>query len=222
MARQSLREFRNGFRSAESIFTEIYEKKYWGNKESVSGSGSTLDQTKNIIGILPTIFQKHDIKSVLDLPCGDFNWMKEVNLSEVIYHGADIVSDIVSENTKRYTQSNLSFFKADILKDLLPPVDLILCRDCLVHFSDKHVWRAIRVIQQSKIKYLLTTTFPRRAKNPAIVTGSWRPLNLQAHPFYFPDPIAIYFEGTEEMNGAYADKALALWEVAKISNPYGR
>jgi hypothetical protein len=35
---------------------------------------------------------------MLDAPCGDFNWMKEVDLSAVHYTGGDIVEPLVNSN----------------------------------------------------------------------------------------------------------------------------
>jgi SAM-dependent methyltransferase len=211
-----LHEMRNSFRSPETIFKEVYRKGHWTNDETRSGSGSTLLQTRNLIQVLPSLLEQYSIKTVLDIPCGDFNWMKEVNLSGIDYSGADIVDELVEENIRKYQQMSISFFKADILEDTLPKVDLILCRDCLVHFSNKHVWQAIENIYRSGSRFLLTTTFPGRSRNRSITTGSWRPINFQISPFNFPEPMAVYVEGNKETKGDYADKALALWEINKL------
>jgi 2-polyprenyl-3-methyl-5-hydroxy-6-metoxy-1,4-benzoquinol methylase len=207
---------RNRFRSADKIFEEIYRKRMWGNDESVSGAGSTIQHTQGIVHQLPKIFEMYNIKTVLDIPCGDFNWMKTVNLSKIDYKGADIVGDLIAKNNQKYKGGNISFFKADILKDSLPKVDLIICRDCLVHFSDRDVINALHNIHQSNSKFLLTTSFPNRILNPPIVTGHWRPLNLQTDPFHLPVPEEVYFGGNKEVSGAYADKALVLWSINEI------
>jgi hypothetical protein len=38
---------------------------------------------------------------LLDIPCGDFNWMKLLNLG-VDYIGADIVGELIAENRRRF------------------------------------------------------------------------------------------------------------------------
>jgi SAM-dependent methyltransferase len=207
---------RNRFRSTDKIFEEIYRKRMWGNDESVSGAGSTIQQTLGIVHLLPKIFEKYNIKTVLDIPCGDFNWMKTIDLSKIDYKGADIVGDLIAKNNQEYKRGNISFFKADILKDSLPKVDLVICRDCLVHFSDRDVIKALNNIHHSNSKFLITTSFLNRIVNPSIVTGHWRPLNLQIHPFHLPLTKEVYFEGNKEANGTYTDKALVLWKINEI------
>ena len=77
--------------SSQDRFTLIYERNAWGSKESASGSGSTLVMTESIRTSLPIIFNKYGIESMLDVPCGDFNWMSKVDIQDVIYVGGDIV-----------------------------------------------------------------------------------------------------------------------------------
>lgn len=96
-------------------------------------------------------------------------------------------------------------------------MDLILCRDCLVHFSDEDVFRALRNLARSGSRYLLTTTFPERPVNPPIRTGKWRPLILQAVPFALPPPERLINEQCTEGAGAFADKSLGLWRLETIA-----
>lgn len=104
----------------------------------------------------------------------------------------------------------------DLIGDKLPKVDLVLCRDCLVHFSFDDVFAALRNIVSSGSTYLLTTTFPEREANDDIRTGSWRPLNLERAPFHMPAPLRILNEGCTENGGIYHDKSLAFWRIAEI------
>jgi hypothetical protein len=56
------------------VFTKIYEKDLFNersnnaNNVSKSGSGSDLEQTKEIIEKLPILLKKYEIKSMLDIP----------------------------------------------------------------------------------------------------------------------------------------------------------
>jgi hypothetical protein len=59
-------------------FIDIYHQNIFGGIESRSGNGSTLVQTAVIRDEIPLLFKELNIKSVLDAPCGDFNWMKEI------------------------------------------------------------------------------------------------------------------------------------------------
>jgi 2-polyprenyl-3-methyl-5-hydroxy-6-metoxy-1,4-benzoquinol methylase len=210
--RSTLIDTANRLKSHKTIFEDIHKNGGWRNDESVSGSGSMLRNAKNLVELLPIIFQQYNIRTVLDIPCGDFNWMKQVRLDEVKYIGCDIVGKLVENNQRKHSDKQLSFFVADITEDVLPRVDLILCRDCLVHFSNKDVLKALRNVIKSGSSFLLVTTFPDH-ENRDIVTGNWRPLNLQSPPFNLPEPVRIFFEGCDEVDGQYKDKALALWNI---------
>ena len=208
-------DFQNSMRSRKAVFENIYNKSRWGNKETKSGTGSTLASTQKIIDTLPHILHKYAIKAMLDIPCGDFNWMKEVNIGTAQYTGADIVPAIINENNRKYSSPARTFIVADLAEDHLPKVDLIFCRDCLVHLSYNDIHKALQNIHHSGATYLLATTFSSH-NNIDIITGNWRPINLQAPPFNLPSPIEIINEDCTESEGKYTDKALALWHVKDI------
>ena len=200
----------------EQLFTEIYHRNTFGGVESRSGHGSNLRNTATLRAALPALLARLGVRSVLDIPCGDFYWMKEVELGVELYIGADIVGALVESNNQRFGAVSRIFRQLDITTDDLPRVDLILCRDCLVHFSDADVFRALDNLKRSGSTYLLTTTFTARKRNEDIVTGEWRPLNLEIAPFNFPPPLEIINEGYLGQGGLYADLSQGLWKVADI------
>ena len=185
--------------------------------ESRSGPGSSLNSTAVIRAELPSLIQNLGAKSLLDAPCGDFNWMRHTINGELKnYIGIDVIPDLIDQNQKSFGGPTRRFLNLDITRHLLPQVDLIFCRDCLVHFSYKDIAEALRNFKKSKSRFLLTTTFPNRQANHDIATGDWQPLNLQAHPFNFPPPLKIINEKCWENGGRYTDKSLALWELATL------
>jgi SAM-dependent methyltransferase len=197
----------------EVIFSDYYQNNKWGDKESISGPGSRLDRTQKIRDELPKFAWQFNISTVLDLPCGDFNWMRYVEW-EVDYTGADIVQELINSNEIKYGTGKRQFKILNILEDALPKVDLILCRDCLVHFSYDDIVRALCNIQKSGSTYLLTTTMIDRKKNHNIVTGEFRSINLQKPPFNFPDPIVL-LDDTYPLP-SYYDKHLGLWKISEL------
>jgi SAM-dependent methyltransferase len=211
-----LYEYWMKFRTTEAIFTDIYERKGWNGKNSVSGPGSDISQTRIVVNELPILFKEFKISTILDIPCGDFYWMKDVDLTGIDYLGADIVKSLVQNNREKYTRYGLQFVHLDLINDQLPKVDLVFCRDCLVHFSFGDVLLALENICNSKSHYLLTTTFTDRKENLDIMTGQWRPLNLELAPFQLPKPLKILPEGCTEVNGFFKDKALGLWNIEDI------
>jgi len=195
----------------ENVFTHIYEINLWGSSESVSGSGSTLEGTKLIRQELPRIINQFSIQSILDVPCGDFNWMNHVPL-EIPYIGVDIVKPLISKVQHTYQSEKRKFLHLDLTKDELPNADLVLCRDCLVHLSISNIFLALKNIKRSGAKYLLTTTYPTINFNAEIINGAWRPLNLMLPPFNFPAPLLVYNEG----HAVDKAKAIALWEIKNL------
>lgn len=199
----------------KNIFTAIFKNREWHDTESFSGPGSNLENT----AVIRQEFQKllHDlkVKKLLDLPCGDFNWMKELSFIGIDYTGSDIVADLIKLNKEKYARPGIQFSENDLINGKLPDADLILCRDCLVHFSYRNIIKAINNIRKSNITYLLTTSFPEH-ENRDIVTGDWRPIDLTKAPFNFPKPILIINEDCREENGNYLDKSLCLWKVEDL------
>jgi len=205
-------------KSIRETFSHIYSNHKWGSEESVSGSGSDLSQTATIIKEIPELIERYNIQSLLDVPCGDFNWMKEINLSKLNYTGGDIVPQLIIENNRLYGEKMKRFISLDLVNDDLPKADLILVRDCFVHLPLGSINQAIKNIKNAEIKYILTTTFPRSRRNYDITTGNWRPLNLCKEPFSFGKPIEIINENCTESFGQYNDKSLGLWSVEEIKN----
>jgi hypothetical protein len=195
------------------VFRDIYDNNLWGHPESRSGFGSTLVATENIRAELPDLVREIGAKSLLDIPCGDFNWMNATKLGIERYIGADLVEELVTSNSDRYGASSRTFVKLDIVADALPRVDLVLCRDILIHFPDDYVFRAIENVRASGARYLLTTTFRNVPGNGDIPLGSFRPINLERPPFSFPKPMRII---KDEYEGRRQGRCLALWRLAEL------
>jgi SAM-dependent methyltransferase len=198
-------------------FTEVYLKNLFKGQESKSGEGSSLLQTKKIREQLPILFKKFQISSLVDAPCGDWNWMAHVNLSGVQYLGLDIVEEVVAKNISKYKQENINFQNKDLTSDSIDYADLILCRDCFMHLCHGDIKKILNNFKDSGAKFILTTTFLDRNMNSDLNRGFWRPLNLQIAPFNFPDPLYLINEECTEANSAFKDKSLGLWVLKDIS-----
>lgn len=206
-------------KSAKDTFTQIYNTNYWNGETSISGIGSDETQVKTIIESINYIIKEFKINTILDLPCGDFNWMKQVNLNNVNYIGADIVTELIKENSQKYSSNNIQFEVINLISDPIPKCDLIITRDCLVHLSFMNIYDALLNVKLSGSKYILTTIFPDHNLNNDICTGDWRTLNLQSKPFNLKAPIRIFNENCTEANGIYKDKSLALYLIDEIKIP---
>jgi SAM-dependent methyltransferase len=197
------------------VFRAIYTNNVWSSEESYSGGGSHIETTVKIRKALPVLWEKYGIKTFLDVPCGDYNWMKEVDKKNIVYVGGDIVEEIIDHNNQYYKNVNVSFSVMDIIKDYLPKVDMIFCKDCLQHLSYDNVSKALINFKRSGSKYLLTTSYPLTWFNWDICNGNYRALNLRIRPFKLPKPIYKIHEDSKgyEME---ADKFFYLYELEKI------
>ena len=160
-------------------FKTIYEKNLWKNKETRSGRGSTLEFTRSLRLVLPAILKKLDTKYLLDAGCGDFNWLKEVDLGKIKYVGCDVVESLIADNVLKYKKAKRTFIVRDLTQDALPKADVILCRACLFHLSNANVVKALDNFKASGATWLLATTHPHVAWNLEIPDGKWRRLNLE-------------------------------------------
>ncbi|HEX7999176.1 MAG TPA: hypothetical protein VF528_12370 [Pyrinomonadaceae bacterium] len=206
-----LYRLRHRFRNPQSVFIQAYERNIWNSNESVSGTGSTIEQTEKLREALPKLLVELHVTRMLDAPCGDYHWMSQTRLPLERYVGADIVPQLIQQNIEKYGSEGRQFIVRNIIEDELPLVDLILCRDLFIHLRFKDIFRAIENFKKSGSKYLLTTTFPTRTNKDLEFTGGFRPVNLQAAPFNFPLPLKLINEDCTEMEGLYSDKSLGLW-----------
>lgn len=197
-------------------FELIYNENYWESDESRSGLGSEIKNTKEVLKALKKIIKEYNIRSIIDIPCGDFNWMSKMDMNKIDYKGYDIVRPVIIDNNKKFKKNNINFYNSDITTSRLAKGDLMFVRDCLVHFSFEDITKSIFRIKQSGSKYLMSTSFVNLEKNIDIYSADWRPINLEKEPFNFPKPIVTINEKCQEMNGIYADKSICLWDINKI------
>jgi hypothetical protein len=168
-----------------------------------------MESTRVLRKALPSLVATLGARSILDIPCGDFQWMKDVPLGVDQYVGADIVLPLIQKNREVFGDRG-EFFHLDLLRDRLPSTDIIFCRDCLVHLSFREIQLAIQNIIIASPKHFITTTFPRHKENADTVTPYWRALNMQLSPFNFPEPIYVikdYSDAQRNDQGKY----LGVW-----------
>lgn len=216
------RHFSYRLHSVEKKFTDIYAQGgFSGNEFPESGVGASLQQTAQIRRELEKLFDKYNVKFLLDAPCGDFSWMCHVTLDNIEYIGLDIVENVINQNIAKHANNIRTFKKINIIQEPLPQSDMILCRDCFIHLSNKDVILTLRNFKKSGAKYLLTTTFPGVTENTNMVSGrGCRPINLLLPPFNLPMPIENIIEGCTEEDSKRADKSLGLWNLIDLKLDY--
>lgn len=207
--------------SLQERFDLLHRLGVYHHPESVSGYAATLAETAALREAIPRIVASEGVTSVLDIPCGDFHWMQRVPL-DADYTGADVVPEIVAENQRLYASDRRHFVVLDVTHDLLPAVDLIHCRDLLIHLSINDCWAALANFVASGSRLLLTTHFADRESNEEIVSGDFRPVNLCRAPFHLPPPRQVINENSLLGDGAFSDRSMALWRIAEIADAVTR
>jgi hypothetical protein len=106
-------------RTPQFVFTKIAEENAWDGTESVSGPGSSMAATAQLRATLPNLLAKYEVRSVLDIPCGDSHWIVGTLPEGVAYTGADIVRALVERN--RAEKSDFGRFEVlNLVSDDLP------------------------------------------------------------------------------------------------------
>jgi Methyltransferase domain len=172
-------------------FAAIYYQGLWGKHESRSGAGSVRDSLSVMIAgvALAQVVRDHGIRSISDIPCGDFNWLPDIltTLGEVCYIGFDIVDAVVRRNQKR--RPDYEFRVLDITSDAPPGADLIFCKDLTNHLSDPDIRRAIANMRRSGSTFLLASNNCVDENVPLSRSrGASRLVDITAPPFKYPRP----------------------------------
>lgn len=202
--------------SRGEIFEKIFNSNIWGNEESVSGNGSTLAYTENLRKELPKLVSKYGIRSILDAPCGDFNWMKHVLAEiDVTYIGADIVKPLIDSLNSKHHCPSVEFKELDLVNIDLPNVDLIISRDFLFHLSFTDIRTFLNNYVKSESLYLLTTSHlnDNVFSNKDISTGDFRLIDLFSHPFHFPSNC---LERIDDWVESYPPRQMCLFDRSQV------
>jgi hypothetical protein len=138
--------------------------------------------------------------------------MQHVKLPVRRYYGFDIVPGVIAENRRRFARPGVEFDVRDMTKDTLPEVDIVMCRDCLVHLSYADIRAVLANLKRTKATYILVNTYPQAIANADQFTGaSWRLLDMTRPPFSFPRPIEAFPDG-----GEVDPNMMGLWKLQEL------
>ena len=148
------------FLSLSDTFTRIYATKTWGEGSGPGSRGLVAEQyIEDVSGFIAA----RNIKSVVDLGCGDFHIGRQiVEQTGVDYTGVDIVSDLVEQHSGKFSNDRVRFMCANILTDELSMAELCLVRQVLQHLSNTEIGTALKNIS----KYPMTLISEDVPKHP--------------------------------------------------------
>jgi hypothetical protein len=206
---------------------------------SPNGPGASLSLTENLRAELPKLWARHNIKSVCDVACGDWNWLRYVDLSGITnYFGWDIDPELITRCQHRVGKlltpdgykdggggwpkpfPHTWFEVRNIIDTNFPNVDCILARHILMHLPNDYISAVLERMKESHAKYLLTSNF-RQATNDFVYDPTryaWigymeHPVNLEEPPFNLEGRIEAIQEATGPAGVLTEPHELALFRL---------
>jgi SAM-dependent methyltransferase len=168
-----------------NTFNRIYAEGTWGKDvagKGTSGTGSTLEITREYRAYVEDFIKKHRVKSVVDAGCGDWSFSSAIDWGGASYLGVDIASDVIAADRSKHQTDAIKFQVGDIT-DELPAADLLISKDVLQHLSNELVLKFIRNnLKKGKYKWVILTN-DRGSGNRDVASGGYRAIDLAAPPF---------------------------------------
>lgn len=180
------------------VFNSIYKSNYWNKSkkfdsknQSLSGPGSIPNsiQTNHLISELKHFFNRNNVKKILDAPCGDCAWIKEIFNNNFEYTGIDIVEDLIEKNKNNFNNKNVKFYCKDLTEfKEFNLYDFVLLRDFFIHLPINSIKKILINLKHSKCKYFAFNNYESVEINKEISTGQHRKINILKEPFNFEEP----------------------------------
>ena len=161
------------------VFDDIYAKSLWGVG---SGGGSDPDALGPYLAYLQNMLRTVNIRSILDLGCGDWRYVRTLDLCGADYVGIDCVRSVVDENTRKYSGDRVRFVFGDLLDMDFPPADLLICKDVLQHLPTEGVLRILPKLEKFPC-CLLTNDWGSNVRDIGDTSNPYAGLDLQSEPF---------------------------------------
>lgn len=185
----------------KDIFNSIYENSIWHDPlvevvvKASSGPGSNPKHAKEWTGLVNSFIKNNNIRSILDIGCGDWQLGKQLNLDNINYIGTDVSSFIIKQ-IKPYETNNIKFIEADAISMDFPKVDLIILKDVLQHLPIDSIKTIVDKVINSGSKYALISNLFSTKKwylpfskddevNIDIEPGDCTALDLKTDPFNY-------------------------------------
>ncbi len=185
----------------ERAFGDIYKDAAWGtNAEGVGNSGSgSLARTTHLYRVFLRQFMKdHEVRSVVDAGCGDWESTHLVDWTGIDYKGYDVVPSVIEANRTKYGKPNIQFFAGDVVSTDLPAADLLIVKHVLQHLPNAAVTKFFAQLPKYKHVLITSTVGPRTfaGDNREIDAGAFRTFDPTRPPFGLPGlKLLTYWDG---------------------------
>ena len=195
----------------EQVFTKVYENNVWGNNNNAayngsSGQGSEIYYNQYAyIPLLKRIITDNNIKSIVDLGCGDFKCGKLIyDDLDILYTGYDAYKKIVDYNATQHALPKYTFMHLDFYnnKESIVTGDICILKDVIQHWSADNIYTFLDyLVESKKFKYILICNCcdnPQRYAD--IKTGEFRPLSCECFPLKKYNPVKLFNYNNKEVS----------------------
>lgn len=156
-----------------------------------SGAGSNLPVTVPCIGYLRYLMECHDVRTVVDIACGDWRFTCHLDFTGRDYIDYDVVPSVVESNRAASGAPNIRFEQGDAARmEQLPTVDLVVCKDVLQQLSNAIVARVLEKCSAARLGLFTNDYHPLNAD---CQDGDTRPLDVTRAPFALPARPVLQF-----------------------------
>jgi hypothetical protein len=122
---------------AASVFSRIYQEDRWSGG---SGPGSRPDFCRPVAAFLEGFIRERRIRSLVDIGCGDLQWMPEVvRRTGVTYTGLDVVPALIERHRAAWPAHRFELLDATAGFAGWPEADLYWAKDVLQHWPDETI-----------------------------------------------------------------------------------
>lgn len=168
-------------KSNREIFNEIYRHNIW---YFGSGTGSVYWLNKPFVVFINNFILSHkDIKTVVDIGCGDWQLGRHFYLDKLRYIGCDVSDEVLNKVKRRYSSKRVTFKRLDVVTDSLPDGDLAIIKDVLQHLSFGDIKRVLSKLKRYKYVIIGNGILEEKFINKDIKNGKFRPLDITKPPF---------------------------------------
>lgn len=142
-----------------------------------SGVGSGVAYTAGYRAFLERFMREHDIRRVLDVGCGDWQFSRLVDWGDRTYLGVDEVIPLVNRLNEEH-----GLFGRRAFGTYIPKIqfDLAICKDVMIHLPNAEVSALLAELRRHRHVLLVNDTAP---VNVDCQRGHYRALDVNAPPF---------------------------------------
>jgi len=195
----------------EQVFTNIYENSHWGNNNNNeynggSGPGSDINFNKDTyVPFLKKFITDNNIKTIIDLGCGDFKCGKLIyDDLDIVFTGYDAYKKIIDYNSINHSLPKYSFIHLDFCnnKENVINGDLCILKDVLQHWSLHTIYTFLDyLVEFKKFKYILICNCSNQTQDDIdIKNGEWRQLSCEYFPLKKYNPTKLYNYHSKEVS----------------------